>query len=296
MEAGRGLRNSLVKPPLKAGTAVAQGLIGVVVQNLWGDCTTPLSNLFHCLTALVVEVSPYILSELLFWRMSFASCPPVMRHYEEPGSISLVPSSYSLEGLVLALSIPPATQSHVFSQLNKLIPPALPYGASVLLLIVLVAHCWSHCTLSTSFLYCRDQNWTQHTRCDLIVKDDLNKNLAVSKEKKKTISNHCQYTFEKKESSKLTVITIGKFQVRAGNGDAHSIPGSFNGQVWKCKQVATHLCLKVKWAWTAKFSSRKHRVTYVYPEHLTSCEWMDSTFYYSFQWTASFLTHCLPGI
>lgn len=34
MEAGRGLRNSLVKPPLKAGTAVAQGLIGVVVQNL----------------------------------------------------------------------------------------------------------------------------------------------------------------------------------------------------------------------------------------------------------------------
>lgn len=35
MEAGRGLRNSLVKPPLKAGTAVAQGLIGVVVQNLW---------------------------------------------------------------------------------------------------------------------------------------------------------------------------------------------------------------------------------------------------------------------
>lgn len=123
--------------------------------------------------------------------------------------------------------------------------------------------------------------------------------LQSAKNKKDNLRPLSIYLWEKKGSPKLTVITIGKykegkFQVRAGNGNAHSIPGSFNGQVWKCKQVATHLCLKVKWACTAKFSSRKHRVTYVYPEHLTPREWMDSSFYYSFQWTSSFLTHYLP--
>lgn len=109
--------------------------------------------------------------------------------------------------------------------------------------------------------------------------DDLNRNITVSKLKKKKRQSQTTVNIplRKKDSPKLTAITIGeykerKFQARAGNGDAHPIPGSFNGQVGKCKQVVTHLCLKVKWAGTEKFLSRKHRVTYVYPEHLTPCE------------------------
>lgn len=61
----------------------------------------------------------------------------------------------------------------------------------------------------------------------------------------------------------------GKFLVRAGNGDVHSIPGSFNGQECKSRQVvAIHLCLRVKWARKARFSNRICRVAYVYPEQL----------------------------
>lgn len=83
--------------------------------------------------------------------------------------------------------------------------------------------------------------------------DDLNKNIGVSKERKRQPQTTVNIPLRKINSPKLTVVTFGKykerkFQVRAGNGNAHSILSSFNGQVWKCKQVATHLCLKVKWA------------------------------------------------
>lgn len=110
---------------------------------------------------------------------------------------------------------------------------------------------------------------------------NTSKNIVVTREKNiiQTTVNIPLRKKKKKQnhSPKLTVITIGKYkegklQERAGNGDAHTILGSFNGQIWKCKQVATHLCLKVKWAGTAKFSSRKHGVTYVYLEYLTPCE------------------------
>lgn len=301
MQVGRGLRKSLVKPPAQSRDSCSSGLdLGGCSKPLRWETAQPLwatSSIvwlsswwkFLLTSCLNISVSAYIL------------CLSSSCHTSLWGAWLCLLDTLPIltEGLMLALPIAPATQSHLSSRLNKPIPPASPYGASALVLIVLVALHWSHCTLSMSFLYCRGQNWTQYTRCDLIVMDDLNKNITVNKEKKRQSQTVVNIPLRKKDSPKLTVITIGKykegkFQVRDGNGNAHSIPGSFNGQVWKCKQVASHLCLKVKWACTAKFSSRKHRVTYVYPEPLTPCEWMDSSFYYSFQWATSFLTHYLP--
>lgn len=297
MEAGRGLRNSLVKPPLKAGTAVAQGLIGVVVQNLWegrlhNSFEQPLP-LFDCPRGGSFPLHLVWTSVLAYVLCLLSSCHAPLRgawfHLLgtlfiltwRAGFSSLYSPSYPKPCLL------PAKQAHSPSlALRGKCSTADCLGGPLLksLHFINVFLILQGPELNTAYqMWSNSKGWFEQEPCS-------------QQRKKKTISNHCQYTFEKKESSKLTVITIGKFQVRAGNGDAHSIPGSFNGQVWKCKQVATHLCLKVKWAWTAKFSSRKHRVTYVYPEHLKSCEWMDSTFYYSFQWTASFLTHCLPGI
>lgn len=89
--------------------------------------------------------------------------------------------------------------------------------------------------------------------------DDLNDKIEDSKQNKtrqnpqfQTTANILLRKKKKKDFSKVTVITIvkykeEKFQVGAGNGDAHSIPGSFNDQECKFQQVvATHLCLRVK--------------------------------------------------
>lgn len=186
MEAGRGLRDSLVKPPAQSRDSYSSGLDQ-------GSCSKPLRwrlhnsfeqpfPLFDCPRGGSFPLRLVWTSVLAYVLCLLSSCHVPLRGawFHLLGTLFILTWR-----AVLALSIPPATQSRVFSQLNKLIPPALPYRASVLLLILLVALHWSHCTLSTSFLYCRDQNWTLHTRCDIIVKGDLNNNLAVSKEKKK---------------------------------------------------------------------------------------------------------------
>lgn len=298
MEAGRGLRDSLVKPPAQSRDSCSSGLDR-------GSCSKPLrgetAQLLWATSSTVWLPSwlKFPLTSCL--NFCFGICPLPLVLLSCATTRSLVPSPWyplhtHLKGCFSSLHSPshpkpcllPAKQAHSpslalqgkCSIADCLGGPPLKSLHFINVFLILQGP-----ELNTAYpMWYNSKGWFEQQPC------------SQQRKKKKTISNHCQYTFEKKESSKLTVITIGKFQVRAGNGDAHSIPGSFNGQVWKCKQVATHLCLKVKWAWTAKFSSRKHRVTYVYPEHLTSCEWMDSTFYYSFQWAASFLTRCLPGI
>ena len=58
-----------------------------------GDCTTLLSNLFQCLSVLVVKkIFPLASLSLSFQLMLAVSPLPIMHHYEEPGSIIIVTS------------------------------------------------------------------------------------------------------------------------------------------------------------------------------------------------------------
>ena len=161
----------------------------MVVQNLWGRrLHSHFEKLFHCLTfphggsfslhLVWTSISVYVLSlstscHVQLWGAWFCLLgTPLILTWR-----AVVRSPHSLS--YPKPSLLPAKQAH---------SPSLSYGASAPVLIVLVALHWSHCTLSMSFLYCRDQNWTQYTRCDLIVMDDLSKNIAVSKEKKTTVN------------------------------------------------------------------------------------------------------------
>lgn len=142
---------------------------GLCPDRFWiiskdGDSTTSMGHLHQCSITLSVKKCFLVFGENLpeFWLVPVASSPVSGHHWNEPGSISFVPS------LQVFIDMGEILLGLLFSGLSSLRCLSLfSWETCFSLLIILTALHW---TLSSgeslSLVWWAAQNWTQCSSCD----------------------------------------------------------------------------------------------------------------------------------